>query len=103
MPASSWIVVKFGGTSVSSLESWRTIARVVAERRREGLRPLVVCSAVAGVTDELARLLDEAASGDSAPVLEGIRARHQALGEALEVDASALDEELRELARLASG
>src|SRR6185312_14508208 len=29
----SWIVLKFGGSSVSTLSNWNNIARIVAERR----------------------------------------------------------------------
>ena len=39
---SSWIVLKFGGTSVSSLETWRNIAAVVRARLGGGARVLCV-------------------------------------------------------------
>ena len=51
--ASAWIVLKFGGTSVSSLANWRNIAKVAAERRAGGARVLIVHSAITGVTDHL--------------------------------------------------
>ena len=57
---SAWMVLKFGGTSVSSLPNWTNIARVVAERRAGGARVLIVHSALAGITDRLERLLDAA-------------------------------------------
>lgn len=53
-----WVVLKFGGTSVAGRPQWETIARLLEERRREGRRVLLVCSAVAGVTDALERLAD---------------------------------------------
>jgi hypothetical protein len=40
--ASRWVVVKFGGTSVSSLANWRNIALVVKRRLESGNRVLVV-------------------------------------------------------------
>ena len=46
-------MLKFGGTSVSSLANWRNIAKVVAERRAGGARVLIVHSAITGVTDHL--------------------------------------------------
>ncbi len=51
------IVMKFGGTSVSSLERWQTIAEVIRSRVAEGLTPLVVCSAVSRVSRLLEKLL----------------------------------------------
>ena len=55
--ASSWIVLKFGGTSVSSVETWRNVAAVVRARLADGARVLVVHSAVSGITDRLEKLL----------------------------------------------
>ncbi|MDY0003547.1 MAG: aspartate kinase, partial [Polyangia bacterium] len=99
-----WVVLKFGGTSVSSRERWDTIASVVRERLGEGLRPLVVCSAFGGVTNALEGLLEGAMAGGFQQELDEIRAMHISLGEALEVDAQAvLAEDLSALGRLATG
>ena len=54
--ASKWIVLKFGGTSVAGKPQWETIAALAQKRRSEGFRVLLVCSAVAGVTDRLSSL-----------------------------------------------
>ena len=52
--AQPWLVLKFGGTSVSKRERWDTIGRLAAERAAsEGARVLVVVSALSGVTNEL--------------------------------------------------
>ena len=45
-----WVVLKFGGSSVSSRTRWDTIGGLVAKRKSEGFRVLVVVSAVSGVT-----------------------------------------------------
>ncbi|HEY5102879.1 MAG TPA: hypothetical protein VII70_08860, partial [Steroidobacteraceae bacterium] len=57
-PVTSWIVLKFGGTSVSSLANWTNIAEVVRQRRASGARVLLVHSALTGMTDRLEQLLD---------------------------------------------
>lgn len=49
-------MMKFGGTSVADAQQWQRIAQQVAGRQREGGRVLVVCSALAGVTDQLLEL-----------------------------------------------
>jgi len=59
-PSSAWIVLKFGGTSVSSLANWRNIAHVTSERLATGARVLIVHSAISGITDRLEKLLDAA-------------------------------------------
>lgn len=48
--------MKFGGTSVADAGQWAAIAALVHERRAEGKHVLVVCSALAGVTDRLLEL-----------------------------------------------
>ncbi len=87
-----WVVLKFGGTSVSSRSRWDVITDVVRARLEEGFRPLVVCSAVAGISRTLDRLLDVAVSpeGDHQAVLEEIRVSHANLSDALDLDADAL-------------
>jgi len=52
------VVLKFGGTSIAGPEQWRVVGDVVAQRLGEGLRPVVVHSALPGVTDLLSSLLD---------------------------------------------
>jgi diaminopimelate decarboxylase/aspartate kinase len=86
---SSWIVLKFGGTSVSSLHTWRNIAAVVRARLGSGARVLVVHSALSGVTDRLEKLLAAALGGAHEPVLDWIEQRHRALAEELGIGVSA--------------
>jgi aspartate kinase len=58
------IVMKFGGTSVDGAERMRGVAAIVRGRLPE--RPVVVTSAMAGVTNQLQRLTETALSGDRA-------------------------------------
>ena len=101
--ASRWVVLKFGGTSVSSAANWRNIADVIRARRADGLRPVVVHSALSGITDRLEALLGAAVEGHHEPVLEAIEAKHRALAADLGIAADArfetLLEELRRIAR----
>ena len=80
-----WIVLKFGGTSVSTPENWDTIAAVVSERVAEGFRPIIVQSALAGVTLQLERLMEAAGLGDADLSVESIAQAHAELLEALRV------------------
>lgn len=74
-----FVVLKFGGTSVSSHGNWQNIAGVIRERLDEGLVPVVVHSALSGVTDLLEKLLVASFKGEAQPLLDEISARHRAL------------------------
>ncbi|WP_433853982.1 bifunctional aspartate kinase/diaminopimelate decarboxylase [Stenotrophomonas nitritireducens] len=70
-----WIVLKFGGTSVSRRHRWNTIGELAKKRADEtGGRVLVVVSALSGVTNELTAIADGAA--DSRARAAALVARH---------------------------
>ena len=98
----SWLVLKFGGTSVSSVSNWHNIALVLRARIADGYRPVVVHSALSGITDRLESLLAAATRGAHAPILEHIEHAHRSLAEGLRVKPDQQYEnfmrELRELA-----
>ena len=54
-------VLKFGGTSVGNVESVKAVLGIVKRSYDEGEKPLVVLSAMAGVTNLLMRMADNAA------------------------------------------
>ncbi len=96
--------MKFGGTSVSSAPTWRTIADVVGSRIDEGARPVVVCSALSGVSDQLEALLKAATGGSHEPIARAIRDQHEVLAADLDIPfAGSLDHLLSELGRLTAG
>ena len=101
---SPWIVMKFGGTSVSTAESWQTIAELVKARLDDGFKPVIVHSALAGVSNALANILEAAVSGDPSDLLEDVREQHLDLAKSLGLDGPVLlDELLHELDRLVAG
>ncbi len=58
------MVMKFGGTSVASIERIQHVARLVQAEVRAGNEIAVVVSAMAGETDRLIALVDEAKAGN---------------------------------------
>ena len=76
-----WVVLKFGGASVATPQGWDTIARLI-RRRQQGLRPMVVHSALAGATDELEALVELARSDGHDERQRALAERHLALAEA---------------------
>ncbi|MEI8298618.1 MAG: bifunctional aspartate kinase/diaminopimelate decarboxylase [Pseudomonadota bacterium] len=106
MPAdtASFVVLKFGGTSVSSAANWRNIRDVLRARLAAGLQPLVVHSALSGITDRLEALLSAAAVGRHAEVLAQIAARHAQLAAELGLALPpGVQRHLDELGQIAAG
>ncbi|MEO8316127.1 MAG: bifunctional aspartate kinase/diaminopimelate decarboxylase, partial [Pseudomonadota bacterium] len=98
-----WIVLKFGGTSVSNLPNWNNIAEIARRRLAEGAQVFIVHSAVSGITDKLEKLLLAAMKGEQEPALAAITSRHVQLCDELGVGRSAqLDGYLADLERMAN-
>ena len=88
-PKARWIVLKFGGTSVSSRERWDTIGRLAQERAGlHGARVLVVVSALSGVTNALQAVADGTA--DAHTELAALKRRHREFAIELGLDADAV-------------
>ncbi len=78
------IVVKFGGTSVGDAEAIARAAEIVRSRLER--RPLVVVSALAGTTNALLQIAEQAATGQlisAARAVTALRDRHVGVAEAL--------------------
>ncbi|HEV7448606.1 MAG TPA: bifunctional aspartate kinase/diaminopimelate decarboxylase [Steroidobacteraceae bacterium] len=101
---SAWIVLKFGGTSVSSLTNWRNIAMVTRSRLDGGARVLIVHSAVTGITDRLEKLLDAALAQTHEVDLRAIEERHAQLAGELGIPlGTEVEQYLAELRHIAAG
>ncbi len=85
-----WLVMKFGGTSVSTVDRWQTIRDLLVERREAGYRPIVVHSALATVSNRLQASLDAAIAGDYQQQYDEIVAVHRQLAADMAIDGSGL-------------
>lgn len=96
-----WVVLKFGGTSVSRRHRWDTIGQLSSKRMAdEGVRVLVIVSALSGVTNELQAICDGAADREAR--VDAMVERHRAFCAELDLDADAvLGERLLALRSLA--
>lgn len=89
----AWVVLKFGGTSVSRRHRWDTIGRLAKKRMEEGdaraagTRVLVVVSALSGVTNELTAIAD---GRDIAARIEALVERHRTFCAELDLDPDAV-------------
>ena len=97
---SPYVVMKFGGRSVASSDNWHAIAELLEERIASGLIPVVVHSALAGVSNALEQLVDETVKNGSSDLLKKIHAIHAELAKELGVDIACIEECLQTLHEL---
>lgn len=86
------IVCKFGGTSVGSTDAIRRLVEIVGSRRSEG--PVVVVSALSGVTDRLLGLEPANRAGDPGRVrhlVDALVTDHRQIAQDLDLPAGAID------------
>ena len=80
---SPFVVMKFGGRSVATMQNWQNIAELLRARLAEGLIPVVVHSALAGVSNALESLLVNAVHGNVEDEITSIEQRHLDLASSL--------------------
>lgn len=100
---SSWVVIKFGGTSVSSREHWSSIAQIVRNHLQQKHRVVVVCSAAAKISRLLNKLIKASLEDDSQPVLGEIALIYKELSADLDVSFDIVSEEFIQLKKLSEG
>ena len=80
------LVLKFGGTSVADADAIGRLIRIVRTEVDGGGQPVVVVSAMSGVTDRLFAMAAAAVRGERADVmqqLDDLRTRHEDAARAL--------------------
>ncbi|MDQ2972725.1 MAG: aspartate kinase, partial [Pseudomonadota bacterium] len=95
--------MKFGGTSVASVQRWRTILDLAALRRADGARVLLVVSALSGITDALKALCACAPRAREASLATLITRHHELAGQMQLPRVEAMESWLTSLSTLARG
>ena len=85
-----YVVFKYGGTSVATADGWRTIARRIQAAIDDGETPIVVHSALAGVSNALEAVLESATGDAHHEQVAAIESQHTALAADLGVAGGAL-------------
>ncbi len=100
----TWIVIKFGGTSVATAENWQKIANIVKKHLTHSRRILVVCSAITNVSNKLEALVSAALVGEYHAGLQELEEIHRHLSDSLSLDfSSLLSAHFKRLTQLAEG
>lgn len=99
----SWIVCKFGGTSVSTRARWNTIAQITQDHIAAGYKPVIVCSAASKMSDRLKQVAQLAPDNKHRETVELIQQGYLTLANALEVNPSCIAAEQKLLEQLSNG
>ncbi|HEX6982945.1 MAG TPA: bifunctional aspartate kinase/diaminopimelate decarboxylase [Balneolaceae bacterium] len=100
----NWLVLKFGGTSVSTLKNWRNIQSIIRQRKSEGFSICVVHSALSGISDKLQQIINQAPDGSADKMVEAVKSRHRKLGKELKVPVDELlKKDFSELEKVVKG
>ena len=99
-PPSKIIVMKFGGTSIGSLQAFENAVQIVKDAHDSGSKIIVVLSAMTGISDLLLRSVSDASAGRQDfinQVSVELRARHFEIAEELVLSADRLDQVKQEM------
>lgn len=83
---SPWVVMKFGGSSASSADAWQTVVELLRNRLAAGLTPVVVYSALQGISNKLLDIALSAAEDQVSEKIRQVQTQHEALAESLGLD-----------------
>lgn len=91
------IITKFGGTSVSSRETWNHILSITIKHIEAGFQPIIVCSALTQVSNQLEKAIDAALLNEHMSIYKEIEQGYLTLATALEVNKELLSPSLKQL------
>jgi bifunctional diaminopimelate decarboxylase / aspartate kinase len=98
------VVIKFGGTSVSSIQSWQNIKTICENHINSNKRVLLVCSAFSQVSNQLEKAITAAKLNQHQHILSDVSHAYQHLCKAMGLDFdSLLKEYVERLAQLLHG
>ena len=97
------IVSKFGGTSVSSRETWNNILLITRKHLAAGLQPIIVCSARSQASNELELMVEAAKTNSHQSLQSTFIAKTLELARALDLKEDLIAKETAELDQWLTG
>lgn len=99
----NFIVLKFGGTSVSTRKNWDNIVTIVEKHCSEGLRPIIVCSAITKASNLLEHMLKLAISESYEYLYDELVMQYNAIAHDLNVAQTLIQDDLSQLKQWLTG
>ncbi len=97
------VVTKFGGTSVSSLQTWENIAQITKQHIKSGVQPIIVCSAMAQISNKLEKATEAALFDQHKAIEDDIIESYLSLAQTLNVSPDLIKIEIAQLNQWLTG
>ncbi|ASQ45343.1 bifunctional aspartate kinase/diaminopimelate decarboxylase [Legionella clemsonensis] len=97
------VITKFGGTSVSSLQTWENIAAITKQHIADNVQPVLVCSALTQISNKLEKAIEAALINQHQSIETDIRESYQELAKALQVSSELINTEITQLQQWLTG
>ena len=97
------LITKFGGTSVSSRETWEHITAITQKHLKTGVQPIIVCSALTQASNQLEKMIDAALQDNHQGLFEELSHNYLTLAQALDLSADLLHTDLQRLQQWLTG
>ncbi|MDP3561020.1 MAG: bifunctional aspartate kinase/diaminopimelate decarboxylase [Legionellaceae bacterium] len=97
------IITKFGGTSVSSRETWAHILEITKNHLNNGLQPVIVCSALTQASNKLEKVIAAALVNKHHDLQAELIDNYLTLANALEVEANLIQLDQEQLDQWLTG
>ena len=97
------VITKFGGTSVSSRETWEHIAAITQKHLETGVQPVIVCSALTQASNKLERMVDAAVLDNHHELHADLSTLYIQLAQSLDVNPDLIALDLQQLQQWLTG
>ncbi len=97
------IIIKFGGTSVSSRDTWEHIKTITENHIKQGVQPIIVCSALSQASNKLDQMTDAALLDKHHNLHTELTKGYTELANALDVDPKHIDADFKQLKQWLTG
>lgn len=97
------VITKFGGTSVSSRETWEHIAGITQKHLDNQTQPVIVCSALSTASNKLERMIEAAILDEHHSLHAELVGNYLHLADALDVSPDLITLELQQLKQWLTG
>ncbi|MCH9755695.1 MAG: bifunctional aspartate kinase/diaminopimelate decarboxylase [Gammaproteobacteria bacterium] len=97
------VIIKFGGTSVSSRETWEHIKTITENHIKQGAQPIIVCSAHSKASNKLDQMADAALYDKHHHLHDELIQAYTSLAQSLDVDPKHIESDFKQLKQWLTG